>query len=79
MLSVVDYNVCKSAILNNKWNRQMLALGIFLNLVSVKLDTFYIRRCLIYREASKIHCVGKTNSMQDENKIYMNMLRFSPL
>ena len=52
------------------WNREMLALGIFLNLVRVKLDTFCIRWCLIYREASRIHCVGMINSMQDENKIY---------
>jgi len=57
----------------------MFALGIFLNLIRVKLDTFRIRWCLIYREASRIQCVGKMNRMQDENKIHMNILRFSPL
>jgi len=70
-LSLFYYNVCKTAILKiNRLYRRMFALGIFLNLVRVKLVTFCIRWCFIYREASRIHCVGKMNSMQDENKIY---------
>lgn len=50
--------------------RRMLALGIFLYLVRVKLDTWCIRWYFIQREASRIQCVGKMKIMQDENKIY---------